>query len=256
MSLKEKPGAVAAAAGPVKELSNEGVDPTIAASFCKNKPCPECLDEALDALCVGLPDYAERNVRDAFAKRPDYFRFDRKANRLRIKTRVGGRCAPEWKALWNAVARCSDPIHHPTYKDRRVAEVFRHGDGVRSGFERWFAELSLKPSLDLDVDRIDNGGNYSVGNLRWASRAANLRNRPNPKLNERQVAEIKAIGDRLPKRLIGERYGVTQRMISFILLGPCHADIPAAKYRPAWAARVIAERRATRQAAVQKRRAA
>jgi hypothetical protein len=195
---------------------------------------------ALNALCAGLADYAARNIRDAFARRPDYFRIDGKG-RLRIRCKVGGRITPEAIALENAVSRCARPcsnrFDHYRAAGRYVDAVFIMGDGVRSGRERWFAELGLKPGAGRSwcVDRADNGGAYVPGNLRWISAAGSVRNRDCVNIAECQVAEIKVIGRHLSQRLVAERYGTARSTIGHILVSRNYADVAPAPQPPAWA---------------------
>ena len=54
------------------------------------------------------------------------------------------------------------------------------GRGIRflfTSFEQWFAELGPRPSPKHSVDRIDNGGNYEPGNVRWSTKAEQALNR-------------------------------------------------------------------------------
>lgn len=94
-------------------------------------------------------------------------------------TRVGRRW-PEWGVLRGMIHRCHDPKHSgfKWYGARgiSVCDRWRFGEGGRSGFECFVADLGRRPSSDLSIDRIDNDGNYEPGNCRWATPAEQVHN--------------------------------------------------------------------------------
>lgn len=44
-------------------------------------------------------------------------------------------------------------------------------------FEEFFAELGPRPSPELTIDRINNNGHYERGNVRWATKSEQQRNK-------------------------------------------------------------------------------
>jgi hypothetical protein len=82
---------------------------------------------------------------------------------------------PERLALKNAIGRCHDPRHqaYKNYGARGITVC----DEWRSSFMAFYEHIGPKPSPDLDLDRLDNSKGYCPGNVRWATRQQNTRNR-------------------------------------------------------------------------------
>jgi hypothetical protein len=57
-----------------------------------------------------------------------------------------------------------------------VCDRWRFGENGKSGFECFLADVGLRPSPDLTLDRLDNNGDYERKNVRWATRKEQNRN--------------------------------------------------------------------------------
>lgn len=79
---------------------------------------------------------------------------------------------PERHTFSEAQRRCCNP------KNKDFDRYGARGIKFRfTSFEQFFAELGPRPSPQHSVDRIDNDGHYEPGNVRWATRSEQQRNR-------------------------------------------------------------------------------
>jgi hypothetical protein len=87
-----------------------------------------------------------------------------------LATKHGMSYTPESHALRGAKYRCTNP-HHKQYKDwggRGIKYLLPPVDEV-------VAVIGRRPA-GLTLDRINNDGNYELGNIRWADRSTQRRN--------------------------------------------------------------------------------
>lgn len=95
--------------------------------------------------------------------------------------RSHGRSGDAIYRIWCGIkTRCSNPGRREfSYYGGRgisVCERWRDGDGSRSGFECFVADMGERPSPDHSVERIDNDGNYDPNNCVWATTLEQRRN--------------------------------------------------------------------------------
>lgn len=100
--------------------------------------------------------------------------------------------------------RCYSPSHSKYYaygaRGIEVCDRWRFGEGGKSGFECFFADMGPKPS-GCSIDRIDNTQGYSPDNCRWATPTEQSRNRVN-------VPKIHCDGEFVPWIDVAERLGL------------------------------------------------
>jgi hypothetical protein len=84
--------------------------------------------------------------------------------------------APEWRT-WHSIKRRCDPnaaAIFPDYAGRgiKVCEAWR------ASYERFLSDVGRRPSAEHSLDRYpNNDGDYEPGNVRWATRKEQARNR-------------------------------------------------------------------------------
>lgn len=82
-----------------------------------------------------------------------------------------GKVQPEYHAYQHAKDRCGNPKNKAfnDYGGRGIKFLF-------PSFEKFFEELGVRPK-SRSLDRIDNNGHYAPGNVRWATRSQQNKNR-------------------------------------------------------------------------------
>lgn len=94
-----------------------------------------------------------------------------------VITKHGGAYSAEWRVLRGMKSRCHCPADgaYARYGGRgiSVCDAWR----ARGGFASFIAHVGTRPTPEHQIDRIDNEGNYEPGNVRWATRSQQMRNR-------------------------------------------------------------------------------
>lgn len=106
----------------------------------------------------------------------------------------------EYTTWANMKIRCYNPKsqNFAWYGGRgiRVCDRWLNGEGGKTGFECFLADMGRKPSPEMSLDRFPDGdGNYMPGNCRWASQTEQVRNSTKTTLVEvgrRKVPMIEA----------------------------------------------------------------
>lgn len=170
---------------------------------CTIRTCPFCKGATGRAHYLKNRDKqlaAEKVKRDLnrdfyIAKSRAYWHVNKEEIKRRSKERylanpeARRRQAREWaeknreRCVWKAmVSRCSNP--------RDGAYLNYGGRGIRicprwfgvGGFENFLADMGRRPSSAHSLERLDNNGNYELGNVVWSTRKQQARNRRSNRL--------------------------------------------------------------------------
>lgn len=81
----------------------------------------------------------------------------------------------EYRCWVNMKQRCLNPANTAwaNYGGRGITICQRWADS----FEAFLDDVGRQPTAEHSLDRIDNNGNYEPGNIRWATRSAQMKNR-------------------------------------------------------------------------------
>ena len=119
-----------------------------------------------------------------------------------------------WRNIW---ARCTDPrdIAYYCYGQRGIKVCAQWLD-----FRQFFTDMHPTWGPKLQIDRIDNNGDYCKENCRWVSAAINVRNSSLATLTQAQVDEIRLrLGSKPNQTRLAAEYGVTPQTICDIKKG-------------------------------------
>ena len=96
-------------------------------------------------------------------------------NRSNSSTRFGGTNTPEWTSFHAAKKRCN-----PKFADKSPDHAGRGIEFRCPNFPEFLAHIGPRPEpkFDYSLDRHpDNDGHYEIGNVRWATKQEQARNR-------------------------------------------------------------------------------
>lgn len=95
--------------------------------------------------------------------------------------------SPEYRVYISMLNRCSntkyDEYKHYGGRGIGVCEHWRK-------FENFILDVGPRPSADYELDRVDNEKGYEPGNVRWATKTQNARNKRNTIFVEYQGVSV------------------------------------------------------------------
>lgn len=128
------------------------------------------------------------------------------------------------KAAKSRVYRCWDSMKQRCYNPNNIRFDQYGGRGIQvcdrwlNSFENFYADMGEQPSRKHSIDRIDNDGNYTPSNCRWATDQQQKATHGITKLDESDIRRIRAQPDKKLRELAKE-FNVTEANISQIRSG-------------------------------------
>lgn len=90
-------------------------------------------------------------------------------------------------------------------------------DKWKYSFDAFLADVGLAPSPKHTLERIDNERGYEEGNIMWATRAEQARNRSTTKLSIEKVREIRALAGQYTQKELGRLFNMHPSAIGRVI---------------------------------------
>ena len=123
---------------------------------------------------------------------------------------------PLYKVWKNIKSRCfnKNSHHYIRYGARGITICDEWKNNFKSFYE-W--SISNGYNESLEIDRIDNNGNYDQSNCRFVTAEVNCQNRSSTKLSVEKIKIIKSLDS--PSKDISDLFGVSVSMVNNIKRG-------------------------------------
>lgn len=124
---------------------------------------------------------------------------------------------PLFKRWKNILTRCYNPkgSQFKDYGGRGIIMCNEWKTNFKSFYD-WCINNGY--SQELQIDRINNNGNYEPENCRFVTRTENIRNSSHTKLDANQVFHIRILCKTFSQKVVREMYNISDSQISKIVL--------------------------------------
>lgn len=135
---------------------------------------------------------------------------------------TGNRFYQKWERIKNRCYCKSNP-RYADYGGRGI-KMYEEWINSPEKFVEYVSNLPNSENTEYSLDRINNDGNYEPGNLRWADKYTQARNKRGVVLNIELIREIRELSKTLSNREIADRLGMTTNHIYAIVNEYCWVD--------------------------------